>query len=237
MKARVIITITTILLLLSSVRTFVPFIPIAKASGTTEIKYDDGSWEDHWQIGTAYKVGVMFSKSDLPYSQNLLATVEIYIYYAEAGQQLTMFFLNSSFDEIIPPVFTPILKAGWNNIDVSSYNLVMTDSFLIGLQWLNPDGSQTAAWLGYDLNNSANWVHSYGYDPYKYAYPYWNSPCDPTGGSKEYGNWMIRAVVEEVPLTVVPEVPFGTILISATMLFALAAYMTMSRRRAKRDLV
>lgn len=229
MRTRVIIITITILSLLS-----VPFIIVAKASGGTEIKYDDGSAEDQWAIGWVYKVGVMFSKSDLPYSQNLLITVRIYIVSADAGQQLTMFFFDSSFNEIIASVFTPVLQVGWNDIDVSSYGLVMTNDFLIAFQWLRPDGGGTNVWLGYDLNGPDNHVHSYEYNPYKWAAPYWHSPSDPTGGSPgEYGNWMIRAVVEEVPLTAVPEAPIGTILISATMLIALAVYMTMSRWNAK----
>ena len=177
------------------------FVTVTKASAGTEIKYDDGSWEDSWNISPGYKVGEMFNQSDLPYAENLLVTVEIYIAsVSNDTQQLTMFFLDGhTFTDLMAPIYTPYLQVGWNYIDVSSYGLVVTNDFLIGVQWFQPDGSRTQAWVGLDLDLSQNWNHTYEYNEGHWPYPYWgpsyvyNTEYQ-TGA--ENGNWMIRAVVD-----------------------------------------
>jgi hypothetical protein len=175
------------------------------------MKYDDGSWEDQWDIAPAYKVGEMFNKSDLPYAENLLVTVEIYMTsVSNDTQQLTMFFLDgTSFNDLIAPIYTPYLKVGWNNIDVSSYGLVLTNNFLIGVQWLQPDGSRTWAWLGYDLDFPQNENHTYEYNTDHWPNDsHWGPSYN--ASAAENGNWMIRAVVDPVHDVAVTDVtPYG----------------------------
>jgi len=210
-------------------------VTLVNASVLPELFYDDGAPEIQWNIGPVYKVGVMFT--DLPYAHNWLVTVRIYIVRAEAGQQLKMYFLDSSFNEIRSPIFTPALQVGWNDIDVSSYCLILEHDFLIAFQWIRPDGGRTQVWLGFDYNNTANHVHSYEYNEWKWPYPYWGSPSLPGGPGTQTGNWMIRAVVKEVPQGVIPEVPLGTIVSSAAMIVALVAYVAMPKLRRNRGYV
>jgi len=194
MKTKSIALTLTILLFLS-----LSFTIAAKA---VEIKYDDGTAEEAWNIGSAYKVGVMFTKTDLPYSQNLLDKISIWMYFQQPPnqEQMKMFFLNNdpTFSEIHTPIFTPALQDGWNDIDVHSLGIVLEHDSLIGLQFLRPDGNQTGGFLGYD-KDSGNNDHSYEYNIWKWPSPYWHSPPDPTGSAGDYGLWMVRADVQSVP--------------------------------------
>jgi K319L-like, PKD domain len=189
MKARMIVVNFTLLFLLSLL-----FSILAEA---VEIGYDDGSAEEGWAIGSAYKVGVMFTQNNLPYSHNLLNSVNIYAAVNNSDQQLKIYFLDSSFNEIHAPIFTPPLQlgTGWKNIDVSSYGIVIDNTFLIGLQWVNTNGVH----LGYDKNNFENNGHSYDYNTTKWPEPFWGSPPDPTGNGGDYGIWMIRVDVTPAP--------------------------------------
>ena len=187
MKTRVITATLTLLFFLS-----LSFPIVAEAF---EISYDDGLWEEGWSIASAYKVGVMFTENNLPYSNNLLNSINIYAIVYNANQHLTMYVFDSKFNTILGATLTPSLQVGtgWQDIDVSSYNIVLDNSFLIGLQWVNTSG----VYLGYDKNNPDNNGHSYDYTTPKP--PFWGSPSDPTGQG-DYGSWMIRADVSAVPL-------------------------------------
>jgi len=160
-----------------------------------EVSYDDGTKDDQWWIAQAYKVGVMFTKDDLPYCSNRLQKARLYVDAGSTGQQLKMFFLDSSFTEVAPSIFTPGLQTGWNDIDVSSLGLVFDGDFLIAVQWVQPDGSGPNVFLGYDLSSPANLSHSYEYNLGKWGGTGWHSPPEPSAGYS--GIWMIRAVVEE----------------------------------------
>jgi hypothetical protein len=169
--------------------------PIVQA---TEIIYDDGSPDEFWRIGSPYKIGVMFTQ--LPYSLNLLESVSLDLDVLAPGEQLEMFFLDSNFNPIHAPIFTPTFQTGigWQTIDLSSLDIVQSSSLLIGIHWLQSDGSYPSdIFLGYD-QNSPNDDHSYEYNAFKWPYPYWHSPPDPSG-TGDYGLWMIRADVAPVP--------------------------------------
>jgi hypothetical protein len=159
-----------------------------------EISYDDGSAEQGWSIGSAYKVGIMFT--NLPYSQNLLNSVNIYARVDNPNQQLQMYFLDSNFNSITGPFFTSPLQTGtgWKKIDVLPFDIVVDSSFLIGLQWVNTSG----VFLGFDMDNPSNNGHSYDYNTSLHSAPYWDTPPNPGGG---VGIWMIRADVSAVPLS------------------------------------
>jgi len=181
-----------------------------------EISYDDGQANAALRIGDPYKVGIMFK--DLPYSQNLINTISIRVYYEDQQvqrQQLEMYFLDSSFQSIHDTIFTPILQAGWNNIDVSNLNIVSQGSFLIGLHWSQEDGTYPGnVYLGFDTDSSANLDHSYDYNTGKWQDPFWGSPANPGGG---VGIWMIRADVSAVPLP-------PTVLLLGSSLLGLAGW-------------
>jgi hypothetical protein len=191
MKIRSIALTVTMSLFLS-----LSFTIVAKA---VEIKYDDGSAEQAWNIGTAYKIGVMFTESDLPYSQNLLNKISIPMYSFENSypDQLKMFFLNNdaTFSEIHAPIFTPTLQVGWNDIDVLSLGIVVENDFLIGFQFLRSDGQRSGGYLGYDTDIGPVIItnHSYEYNETKWPFPYWHAQ------SADSGLWMIRADVQPVP--------------------------------------
>jgi hypothetical protein len=130
-------------------------------------------------------------------------------------KQMKMFFLNndSTFSEIHNPIFTPALQSGWNDIDVHSLGIVIEHDFLIGLQFLRPDGNRSGGYLRYD-KDSGNNDHAYEYNESKWPYPYWHVQVDPSG-SGDVGLWMVRADVQPVPepttmLLLVPDWPvFG----------------------------
>jgi PEP-CTERM motif len=171
---------------------------LVRADNFTEITYDDGNPDEFWRIGSPYKVGVMFGQ--LPYSLNLLESVSVDVNVTKPGEQLEMFFLDSGFNAIHSPIFTPAFQAGvgWQTIDLSSLDIVQSSPFLIGFQWVQSDGSYPGdIFLGYD-QNSSNDAQSYEYNATKWPAPYWHSPPDPSG-SGDYGLWMIRADVESVP--------------------------------------
>jgi hypothetical protein len=161
-----------------------------------EVSYDDGAADDQWSIGQAYKTGVMFSRSDLPYCRNLLSSVRLWTSPGSSGQ-LRMFFLDSTFAEIRPPIFTPVVQGGWNDIDVSAQGIEVENDVLIAVQWVQPDGSSPDIHLGYDLTNAQNFAHSYEYNLAKWGGSGWRAPSDPSGYLEYNGNWMIRAVFEK----------------------------------------
>jgi hypothetical protein len=114
-------------------------------------------------------------------------------------KQMKMFFLNndSTFSEIHNPIFTPALQSGWNDIDVHSLGIVIEHDFLIGLQFLRPDGNRSGGYLRYD-KDSGNNDHAYEYNESKWPYPYWHVQVDHSG-SGDVGLWMVRADVQPVP--------------------------------------
>jgi hypothetical protein len=183
--------------ILAALMFFLSFSALKVQAG--EIIYDDGSADEFWRIGSPYSVGVMFSP--LPYSLNLLESVSLDLKVNNPGEQLEMLFLDSSFNPIHAPIFTPALQTGvgWQTVDLSSLNIVQSSPFLIGIHWAQSDGSYPwDIFLGYD-QNSSNDAQSYEYNVSKWPPPYWHSPPDPTGSGGDYGLWMIRADVAPVP--------------------------------------
>jgi len=167
----------------------------ATSANAVVIQYDDNSAEEGWQIGSAYKVGVLF---DNPLSSSWLTTVYLNVGVYGSNNQLQIYILdpNNNFTNIVSP-FTATLtptNGGWEAVDVSSKNIALNSSFLIGVQW-DPSGSGSNVYLGYDTDNPSNNSHSYDYNIWKWPDPYWGTPPDPTGNG-DYGIWMIRADVE-----------------------------------------
>jgi len=163
-----------------------------------ELGYDDGSWEVGWGIGQPFKVGVMFSNVDVPYCKSLVRAVRLYsVATSGTSPQLKMFFLNPRFEEVRAPIYTPVLHAGWNEVDVTALGLEIGEDLLVAVQWIKPDGSWPQVWLGYDSSSPANLSHSYEYNLAKWGGTGWHSPADPSDGEDPLGLFMIRAVVQK----------------------------------------
>jgi len=167
------------------------------------IQYDNGSAQQAWSIGSPYSVGVLFDNPLTPGS-SYLSTVSLYLYVTAPNEQLQLLFLNpiNNYPSLVPSsIFTPVLPTGsgyWETINVSSYDIVVGSTFLVGVHWLEPLGGYPGdVYLGFNTD-SGNDSHGYEYNTSKWPAPsYWGTPTNPGDG---IGLWMIRADVEITPL-------------------------------------
>lgn len=185
----------------------------------TEISYDDGSMESPW---TATSTGIMYDlmlavQFTPPFTPALLTDLIFYIDDWVPAEPLMVHVLDSSKADMITPfAVTPDLGA-WNIVDLSPYCIVVTEDFFLGLE--HTVAYTSALGLDEDSNAGRSWTYI--------ATDGWR--LLPSSGVYS-GNWMIRAVVDEVPPHVIPEYPMGTIL-GAISMFALLLSFTFVRKR------
>jgi hypothetical protein len=165
----------------------------AKAVQTIEISYDSGTADSYASPGTNWGFGVIFDLPE-PGVQYQLDSVRIYMVEATPGPMLILVYLHDhgSLFNLIYHSVTGILSTGWNTIDLSSANIVISSEFMVGftVDWF--DGYSFFPYIGASLNGYA--VHS-GF------FLSWN----PTILNIDYSEgYMIRADVSPVPVSLVP---------------------------------
>jgi hypothetical protein len=118
----------------------------------------------------------------------LITELRFHIYDEGSSLPLKVHVLNSTFADMITP-FTTTVNLGWNDIDLSSYNIVVTGDFLLGLEW-TPTTTFDNTWLGFDTSGPdylRSWCHSLN-PPVPWQLISLYNPNSP-------GNFLIRAVV------------------------------------------
>jgi hypothetical protein len=167
--------ILLILLFTAVIVSNVLFLPVPEAVGITELAYDDGVDESYDCPEQNQWRAVKFVLSDFGISGSWrLLTARVYRSGREGGNgQLELHILNSAgtgdLSGTSPIIFTTI-GSGWNDIDLSANNIVVSGDFWIAYRWVNPGANPCIA-----IDQSAASGRSYdgspgSWTPYTYDY-------------------------------------------------------------------
>jgi hypothetical protein len=200
-------------------------IQIATMAGTaTELAYDDGEPENLSGGSAGSYQAVRFSPPSGWPSVKILS-VSYYIGKPGAPFKVHIFGSDGAAELLTPPLEVKPTAIGWFNIDLTTYNIVVSGDFYVAMQYeakFDPS-------IGLDLTNPHS--RSYVGSPGKWA---------PFGQGPPAGNLMIRAVVEQsapASTTSIQQQPQPSqfpapLLLIAIPFLALAAVIL--RRRKKR---
>jgi hypothetical protein len=158
------------------------FLPVQEVVGITELTYDDGVDESYDCPEQNQWRAVKFVLSDFGISGSWrLLTARVYRSGREGGNgQLELHILNSAGTGDLPgtsPIIFTTTGSGWNDIDLSANNIIVSGDFWIAYRWVNPGANPCIA-----IDQSAASAKSYD-----------GSPGSWTLYTYEY---MIRAVVD-----------------------------------------
>lgn len=197
---------------------------IAKAS-PTELYYDRGNVNSQIQAPAGRGLGVHFTTSP---AELFLSSARFYVGSANPPGQFGWEVLDWNSTSNLPG--TNVLASGtgltgltygWVSISIG---IVVPTDFVVALYF---QASQSV-YLAQDTTPPIT-GRGYNYWPSYYPPPGWGAWADPTTGLP-YGDLLIRATVEGAG-SVVPEVPIGSIIASATMVIALAGYLAIPKLR------
>jgi hypothetical protein len=151
------------------------------ASTSTELAYDDGEPENLSGGGAGSYQAVRFSPPSGWPSARILS-VSYYIGKPGAPFKAHIFGSDGAAELLTPPLEVKPTAIGWFNIDLTTYNIVVSGDFYVAMQYeakFDPS-------IGLDLTNPHS--RSYVGSPGKWA---------PFGRGPPAGDLMIRAVVEQ----------------------------------------
>jgi hypothetical protein len=150
-----------------------------------------------------------------PYTPALVTDAVFYIYNYGSLGPLNVTVLNSTFGTLLTPINVTNLGYGWNDVNLTPYNIVVTGNFFIALTWTQ----SYTSYLGIDNNSipyNRSWIHLTSIP----GWQLWN-----TYQPSYQGNFLLRAVVEPyTPPSSIPEIPLGTILGLVACFAALAVF-------------
>ena len=158
----------------------------------TELAYDDGDPEEVWMGGNGILYGVRFVPPCVPI-RVLTTRFELRIF---SPQEIIIRIFDSGYNEIVPPITASGLVDGWNEVDLTSHNIVVTGPFIIALDFGYGTPPTTFAWLGLDTDGDGtrSWIYRPG-DGWKTV-----AEEPPGGPGGNVGNWLIRAVIDDCPV-------------------------------------
>jgi len=158
-----------------------------------ELAYDDGEPEEGWGAALGILYGVRFVPPCMPI--RVLAT-RFELDIPAPPEEIIIRIFDSGYNEIVSPITASGLVDGWNEVDLTSHNIVVTGPFIIALDWGPGTPPATIAWLGFDTDGDGtrSWIYRPGEG--------WKTVAEETPGGPEgnVGNWLIRAVIDDCPV-------------------------------------
>jgi hypothetical protein len=166
------------------------------AANETVLQYDSGVVDVSTSRPVNYTAAVRFSPT---YTSSKITEIQFYIGYCDSwNDEFRIHVLDSEKNEW--PGFTPFnikteMWNGWKSIDLSSFNIVVSGDFYVGLEWVqgNTPG------LGFD--NAPDGTNATGRSYFIVNGGWW--PAYVLAG---YGEWLVRAGIEEVIVDEAPNI-------------------------------
>ena len=210
-----------ILVLMAMIVSTVSFLPVQEARASLELAYDDGDKEARTSAPQGGYFAVKFSLPSGCSMANLLSARFYKVASQGGGTNVVFHILGSNgVTELTTPVTYDIaVDNSWNELGLSSKNIVVTGDFWVAVEYLTADDP----YLGLDTSSVAG--RSYSGTP-----GFWNPGIQ--------ANLMIRAVIEcigaPVGGVVLPTnalailAPFAAL---AGLIVAVSAVIAVKRRR------
>jgi len=113
----------------------VSFLPVQEARASTELKYDDGTAENGWSAEPGIEHAVRFSLQPGRSSAKILIA-RFFIYSNPDTFRLHIY--GSGVTD--PALDVNPAGTGWFDVDLSSYNIVVSGDFYISIEYLSSQG-------------------------------------------------------------------------------------------------